>query len=39
MTILKTTLVEWAAGSSRVDPAELLNQRFAQLAALTSLPG
>jgi AcrR family transcriptional regulator len=39
MTILNTTLVEWAAGSPRVDPAELLNQRFAQLAALTSRQG
>jgi AcrR family transcriptional regulator len=39
LTILKATLVEWAAGSPRADPAELLNQRFAQLAALTSLSG
>jgi AcrR family transcriptional regulator len=39
MTILNTTLVEWAAGSPRVDPAELLDQRFAQLAAMTSLQG
>lgn len=36
MTILRTTLVEWAAGNPRVDPAALLSQRFAQLAALTS---
>jgi AcrR family transcriptional regulator len=36
MTILNATIVEWAAGSTRVDLAKLLSQRFALLTTLVA---